>query len=155
MMSDSERELLEALSPYEILGLTIIGEARGEPIEGQIAVGCTIRNRLRSNPHRYKSYTDVCLAPLQFSCWNKSDPNRSFLLDLARKMVNSQTIADLYLKQCLFVARGIVDGFVIDTVKGGKNYMTTDLFNSSKRPGWADNPKDGTIIKGKQTFFDV
>lgn len=47
--------------------MTIALEAQGEPIEGQRAIGEVIRSRSkRSN----KTFSEVCLTPYQFSCWN-------------------------------------------------------------------------------------
>lgn len=144
-------DLLQSLSPAEILGLTIIGEARGEPIQGQVAVGSVIRNRLLSGD--YQSYHDVCLEPKQFSCWNINDPNRSMLIELAEQLTNGQYVVDQYLKQCMFVATGIVDWKIIDNTRGATHYMTNHLFDS-KIVSWAENAKNINII-GHQTFFNV
>lgn len=58
------------LVPDDVLGaLTIRGEADGEPFQGKVAVGITIRNRMR---HRYQSDGTVAgtvLKPNQFSMW--------------------------------------------------------------------------------------
>lgn len=142
------------LTDREILTLTIIGEARGEGIEGQVAVGAVIRNRLHANPKKYRNYADVCLEKLQFSCWNPNDPNRPLLLELAQKMIDGQTINDPYLRQCKLVANAIIDWDLLDNTRGAVNYMTTSLFYSSGRPSWAKNPKN-TRTLGSHTFFNV
>lgn len=147
-------KLLHNLSDSEILTLTLIGEARGEPIEGIVAVGSTIRNRLHFTPSRYKNYRDVCLEPFQFSCWNSSDVNSGLLDDLAAKLINSQPLSDPYIRQCILVANGIIDWSLIDNTAGSQYYMTTSLFDSAKRPSWANKPKF-ELIRGKQTFFNV
>ena len=68
---------------FEIMAKTIYGEARGETREGQIAVACVIFNRFRSGKwFSAKTLAGVCLKPLQFSCWNKSDPNSQILANL-------------------------------------------------------------------------
>src|SRR5258707_944915 len=54
-------QLIHNLSDNEVLSLTLIGEARGEPIEGIIAVGCVIRIRMHHSPAKYHNYSDVCL----------------------------------------------------------------------------------------------
>lgn len=126
---------LTQLSEQEILGLTIYGEARGEPIEGQIAVGCVIRNRLHNSINR--TYHDICLAPKQFSCWNEDDPNRIVLEGLSNKIVSSEYTSNVYLNQCLFVAEGIVENHILDNTKNANNYMTVALYESKSRPGWA------------------
>ena len=107
-------EILNQLSDIEILGLTIIGEARGEPIQGQVAVGSIAKNRLHSKPAKYKRYHDVVLEPNQFSCWNGDDPNLALLTGLAEEMVNGKFITDIYLKQCMYVAAGIFNNDIFD-----------------------------------------
>jgi len=141
---------LSSLSSIEILGLTIIGESRGESIAGQVAVGCVIRNRTRSG----KTYEEVCLAPKQFSCWNEDDPNRALLEELAGILINGQFIADPYLKQCMFVAQGIVENELLDNTNGAMNYLTSKLFFDGKVPSWAKQAKNLKTI-GNQVFFNV
>lgn len=140
---------LEELTEREILGLTIIGEARGEPIEGQVAVGNIVRNRVRKSK---KTYQNICLAPLQFSCWNHDDPNRAFLVTLAERLFDGQQITDPYLRQCMFIAQGIVDDIILDNTLGAENYMTQSLFYSDKRPKWARKTINHKLY-GKQIFF--
>lgn len=147
--------ILEALSSTEILALTIIGEGRGEPIQGQVAIGCVIRNRLARSPAKYKNLGDVCLENKQFSCWNEDDPNRVFLLEIANKMMSGQPLSDAYLKQCVYVAVGIADWSIMDNTAGAVNYLTFNLFNSDRRPKWASNPIHDPITHGKQVFFSV
>lgn len=149
-----DNTILDSLSPAEILGLTIIGEARGEPIQGQVAVGCVIRNRMSANPSKYHSYTTVCLEPLQFSCWNSDDPNRQVLLELANKLLAGDILSDRYLVQCMYVARGINNWAIIDNTNGAVNYMTHDLFFSDKKPRWALKVSNIREI-GSQVFFNA
>lgn len=141
---------LLALSQSEILGLTIIGEARGEPVEGQVAVGCVIRNRVTA---RSRSYSEICLAPKQFSCWNENDPNRPYLDELVDKLTVGEYFADSSLRQCMFIAIGIHDGVIKDNTYGAQYYMTTELF-MNHRPEWAKRAKN-IVVKGHQTFFNL
>ena len=142
---------LKALGEDEILGLTIIGEARGELIQGQVAVGSVIRNRV--NAHK-TIYQTECLKPKQFSCWNADDPNYPMLIELADKLLNGQYITDRYLVQCMYVAAGIVGDEILDNTHGAQYYMTTNLYNSPSRPSWAVNVKSARTI-GNQTFFNL
>lgn len=66
----------------EIAVRTLYGEARGEPGEGQRAVAHVLWNRVRDGRWG-ETLTTVCLARLQFSCWNASDPNREQIAALA------------------------------------------------------------------------
>ena len=145
---------LHNLTAAEVIGLTIVGEARGEPIEGQVAVGSIIRNRLHDNPGKYHSYSEVCLEPLQFSCWNELDSNYSLLFDLADQLLAGKEFTDPILRQCLWVAQGIIDWSILDNTKGSKNYLTYDLWKNN-RPSWAKTPLRDPIKIGNQVFFSV
>lgn len=138
----------DSLTDLETLALTIYGEARGEKVDGQIAIGCVIRNRRISHPE--KSYKDICLAPKQFSCWNENDPNRVILLKLADNIHGT----NFWLKQTMFIASGIIDNNLIDNTGGAKNYMTSDLFFSDKKPAWAIKAM-GLRTIGNHVFFTV
>ena len=61
-----------------IAARTVYGEARGESFEGKRAVAHVLLNRLRAG--NSSSLAGVCLRPLQFSCWNRGDPNLPRLL---------------------------------------------------------------------------
>ncbi len=135
------------LSDIEVLALTIYGEARGESIEGQIAVGCVIRNRAIAG----STYKDICLEPNQFSCWNHDDPNYPILTDLALKLFKGETQDELVLMQCMWTAEGIMNHEIIDITKGAKNYMTNKLYEMNK-PNWSKSLKVSIVI-GNQTFL--
>ena len=143
--------VLDNLSDIEILGLTIYGEARGESILGQIAVGCVIRNR---SIQRVKTFEQVCLESYQFSCWNKSDPNYPMLLNIADGLAAKNTPKDKYLIQCMYVAVGIAQKAIIDITKGADHYMTKELYSSGDRPKWADKVHNALTID-RHIFFQV
>lgn len=77
------RDRIELLDTNTILALTLWGEARGEPLQGKIAVACVIRNRAAKPGWWGQSPRTVVLSPWQFSCWNSSDPNLPKMLDVA------------------------------------------------------------------------
>lgn len=136
---------LSTLSEREIVALTIYGEARGEPVEGQIAVGCVIRNRVRDKrwPDDFRG---VCLQPSQFSCWNEGDPTQAAVLRAARKAQIGQH--DPVMRQCLWVALGVCDDSVQDTVRGANHYFA----DSIAPPSWSER----MILvakRGHHTFF--
>lgn len=142
---------LNDLTPLEILTLTIYGEARGEPIEGQIAVACVIRNRVNK---RNKSYFEICTQPKQFSCWNEDDPNRAVLVEIAEKWTMNSPVDNIHLRQCQWIASGIVNNSILDNTNKSLNYLTHSLFVGN-RPSWADYPTSDPIQHGKQVFFNV
>lgn len=136
MTRDELKAFLAPLPDEAILGLTIYGEARGEPIEGQIAVGCVIRNRVldRRWPNDYRG---VCLQRLQFSCWNPSDsdPNFKALIAAATLLRDGAKVSDR-LEQCAWVALGIARGAILDNTKGANHYHVA---NMQPRPSWAQS----------------
>lgn len=143
--------MIESLLPDEILALTIYGEARGESIDGQVAVAWVVMNRLSLLPGRYKNVKDVCLKPLQFSCWNSDDPNRKILEEMATEIENGTITNDLY-KQCLVIARNIRN--FIDNTHGATNYLTKNLYTSDKCPRWAIGVKLTATI-GNHVFMKL
>lgn len=62
----------------QIATATLYMEASGEPLEGQQGVCAVLVNRLKDGRWGH-TLAAVCLAPLQFSSWNSTDPNRKRL----------------------------------------------------------------------------
>lgn len=113
----------------ETLARTLWGEARGEGTAGMEAVASVILNRSRDK--RWPdSIKDVCTQRYQFSAWNKNDPNRDKLLAVD---LNSPSFRSAYA-----VAARAIAGDIHDDSCGANHYMTDALFNSSRRPSWAD-----------------
>lgn len=150
MLPDS---VLKALNDTDILFLTLWGETRGEPIQGQVAVGCVIRNRVHSIEKYHNSYTEVCLAPKQFSCWNEDDTNYPILIELGSKLVAGQDLADPHYRQVMLVAEGIISWAILDNTKGATNYMTRTLWQTDK-PHWATRATNIQDV-GSQVFFNA
>lgn len=148
-MIDYQKEI-NALNNLDVLALTIYGEARGECIEGQIAVGNVIRNRVNSE---HKTFKEICLAPQQFSCWNINDPNYIILGEAAAKLNMNYSIDSIFT-QILWIAQGILRNQIKDNIKNAENYLATYLFHSDKCPRWA-NAAIATTEIGNHTFIRV
>lgn len=86
-----------------ILGLLIYGEARGEGVIGQIAVGEVVLNRIQKD--KENMLEDVCLKPLQFSCFNRGNKSLDDALNLEYHTVH---------KFCV-LAQSIIDQVVVNT----------------------------------------
>lgn len=115
------------------LSLTLYGEARGEPIQGIVAVASIIRNRVL---HRSKSYMFVCLEKAQFSCWNIDDANYPILTGMLKNPASS-LFRDKYYIQCNYVAKGIINGQILSNISTAENYMTIKRYKEIK----ANEPK--------------
>jgi N-acetylmuramoyl-L-alanine amidase len=134
----------------DILARTLHGEARGEPTDGQIAVAWVIRNRASRARFagdlacRAGATEKVCLAPWQFSCWNKGDPNRALLLTADIPAHAAQ----------LAVAGGVLEGTIPDPTGGADHYYTeaAPVWAGVWPPSWAAGMPKRTI--GAHVFLD-
>lgn len=115
------------------MAVTVYGEARGEPLEGQVAVAYVIRNRAAT---RKQTISEVVHAPFQFSCWNPYDPNRQLIERILRDWDNSFARLRI-LRQCWWITIGVLCGFLRDYSSGATHYVTKRLFHSDMCPDWA------------------
>lgn len=132
----------------DILARTLWAEARGEGLNGQIAVAWTIRNRVEVDLHNDgkpdwwgEGYTSVCLKPWQFSCWNKNDPNYAYLS-------GAKAIPFRELAQARIAADLVIDGKQPDPTGGATHYYATTM---PKAPAWAAKAKQ-TLKLGHHIF---
>lgn len=132
MTQAGELALTLGLTDVEVVAATLWGEGRGEGVLGRIAIAWVIRNRMR---RRKQTAHDVCLARLQFSCWWKAGgvANHASLLVLLKHL---DAYADPVWRECLWVAKGVLDGPCLDVVKGADHYVATTLLNTTARPDW-------------------
>lgn len=110
---------------------TVWGEARGESVEGRIAVAHVIRNRalllLRQRPTTLEPYVLVCKMPWQFSCWNVNDPNRALLEALS--------LHNMAFAACLHVAVDVLSGQAPSPVGHARHYFNPVAV--ARVPAWA------------------
>lgn len=156
-MTDSE--VRAALDDYHALALTMYGEARGEAVEGQLFVGCVIRNRVKS-PRRFgDTYTKVCTARAQFSCWWPFGGRENYALVMARARAivdadhAERLPPDPILRQCLYLASGILSGELTDRAQGATHYLTRALWTSTP-PAWAAG-RSPLVQVGRHVGFAV
>jgi len=142
MDSTEHKQIFEQCTDLKLLALCIYGEARGESELGRTAVGCVVRNRVKVQPR--KSYREVILKPLQYSCFNFDDPNFKIMLDFAQK---PHTLDDDFV-ECLKVAESILSSVIGDITGGATNY-----FNPKRAdPDWA-KAMVKTVSIGKHDFY--
>jgi len=125
----------------EILARTIYGEARGESMEGKVAVASVILNRIASKKFRYdETITGACLRYRQFSCWNRADANFAVV---AGDRLDTKTYLD-----CVQTALRALEGQ--DPTNGATHYHT-----KSSRPAWSRGKAPCAVIGCHKFFNDI
>ncbi len=154
----SQAELLTHLTDEQIVGLTIWAESRQEPIEGRVAVGCVIRNRLRRRATRFGlTYRDVCLKPWQFSCWRREGgpANHEALMQHVVALIADPQHAEdvLTLRSAMWVARGVMGEAVEDNVLGATHYYSpAGMVPKGSAPKWATTARLTRVIGGHRFY---
>ena len=108
----------------DVMARTIWGEARGEPLEGKVAVAWVIKNRADHPGWWGHGVANVCRQPWQFSCWNADDPNRAKLIGV--------TARDEMFRESLMAAAGVLSGNLPDPTGGANHYHARGI-----APNWA------------------
>ena len=145
-IAEDLQAMLDTLADVQILALTLFGEARSEPIEGIVSVGCVIRNRVHADlgddgrPDWWgEGYRGVCLAPYQFSMWHRFpgregvDRNYDEVVATVAGLVDGKR-GGAAIEECAWVAQGIDSSAIRDRVKGCTHYHTVKM---QPRPAWA------------------
>jgi spore germination cell wall hydrolase CwlJ-like protein len=113
----------------------LLAEASGEGVEGMLAVASVIKTRSKN---RKISYSEVCLQPQQFSCWNGKSVS-----DLHKKWIDSQNV-----RIALMIAQNMNQ---IDTaILGNADHYHAVYCN----PYWKDNTKK-IIQIGNHIFYKL
>ncbi|RLC36422.1 hypothetical protein DRH29_04595 [candidate division Kazan bacterium] len=126
---------IEKQHPLIIFTMCIWGEARGCSFWEQVDVANVIRNRVKKMK---KSYPDVILQRKQFSCFNKSDPNREKLLTPLKYDSWKIWIS------CFCAAELIYNNIIPDSTYGATHY-----YSGERVPYWA---KEMVVTKETKHF---
>jgi spore germination cell wall hydrolase CwlJ-like protein len=121
-----------------IAAMTVWMEARGEGPEGRRAVAHVLHNRLCAGRFG-ATLAEVCLAPLQFSAWNTTDPNR--------RAIARADEGDPVLLDCAAAVREALGGAPDPTV-GATFYFATGI----APPAWSER-MTRTVEIGRQIFL--
>lgn len=121
---------------------TIAMEARTQSVNGQVAVGAVLLNRL-SRPKYFKCSTiwEVCHAPWQFSCWNNSSDKNLEVVMMMRLHDRSMITA---MKAFLTAFEGT------DPTWGADHYFADYI----APPNWA-KPENKTIQIDTHIFYKI
>jgi N-acetylmuramoyl-L-alanine amidase len=138
------------LTDYQLMALTIYGEARGEKYEGKVAVGSVILERVDHRDWDGKNIHEVCLMPYQFSCFLPDDPNFQALKLIAddwdNKIKQSQSLRD-----CLNITGLLLTQSINRTPEIAK-YHATQYKTIKCEAAWSKKMKLVATI-GNHTFY--
>jgi hypothetical protein len=140
----TREEIRAALTDDQALVCTLFGEAAGEAIHGQIAVGCVIRNRVLADlggdgkPDWWgETFKGVCLKSWQFSCWWETNANSERVYQLADALIRKQPYGDRTLvAELQWISAGLIGDQLRDITRGSDHYMTAALYRTAP-PKWA------------------
>jgi len=144
-----DNSVFEKLKERELLALAVYGEARGEPIEGKIAVASVIMNRLKRNGWYGKDLYEVILKPYQFSCFNPGDPNRR-RLEIIAENFSDYILNYEKLRECYWVACGFLDHYLTSNVGDATHYHAVYI----DPPSWAQEMVEVARI-GNHIFYET
>jgi N-acetylmuramoyl-L-alanine amidase len=162
----TDEEVRTRLTHTQVLTCTMVGEADGDYREGnssveeRIAVGSTVRNRVKRGGWWGRTFKEVCLKKWQFSCWNPGTcSNHRRVMALARRMVAGEMI-DQMAFETLYLAEGIITGIILDRVNGADHYYAPKaMVPKGSAPKWAYT-KGGVLMRpdvivGDQHFYNL
>ena len=134
------------------MAVCLYGEARGEPVEGQIAVANVINNRVKDR--RWGTTVHSVLgAWAQFSClWPQlGGLNYQSCLDFAGVLERGDDVGEaqnLLIDQLLWICHGVLQGALIDNTYGATHYHA-DYVN----PFWNKKPAVKVATYGRHLFY--
>ena len=127
----------------DVLARTVWGEARGCGYAGMSHVAMVVMNRVNHPRWWGHDVVSVCQAPYQFSCWLRSDPNRSKLLAV--------TDSDPVFNQALNIAVAAVAGTLQDVTDGADSYYAISM---ASPPSWTERATK-TFADNWHAFYRV
>lgn len=131
-----------------LLAATTFGEARSEGEHGMRAVAHVMVNRI--GPRFGEDLATVILSPKQFSVWNRGDPNRRLVMNLARDPTRYASGREAEWAIAERVAREVLSGQSVDPTNGALFYHTRAV-----RPRWARVGQGRQVIGAHIFYADV
>jgi hypothetical protein len=147
-------DIFKSLTNLELLTLLLYGEARGEGLDGMLAVASVVMNRVAvgtgsSRPCWWgKDIKSVILKPQQFSCFNEDDPNCELLEEFAQawEIVGEVTSP---LRTAYWIAKGVLDKYLESNVSVATHYHANGMMVI---PEWARKMKM-VCNRGNHVFY--
>lgn len=131
-----------------LLAATAFGEARSEGEGGMRAVAHVMVNRI--GPRFGEDLATVILSPKQFSVWNRGDPNRRMVQNLASNPARYNGGAEAEWEIAQRVAREVLSGQSVDPTNGALFYHTSAI-----RPRWSRIGQGRHVIGAHVFYADV
>jgi hypothetical protein len=103
-------------------------------VEGKIAVGTIILERVDHRDWDGKTINEVCLKAQQFSCWDPTDPNRPQLEKIIKNWTHEMA-NNAALSSCYGIAEGLITGRIPRT-KEIKEAHATQYCRVDCHPYW-------------------
>ena len=122
---ESHHDRLRRLSDVELLACFIWGEARGEKVEGKLAVIHVVLNRVKAQSYYGGTIRDVILRPGQFTFFKENDPILAQILKLPS--------GDSEFALCKAIAELATRGHLKNDPTGG----ATHFHRLNSKPPWA------------------
>lgn len=145
-MTPEHLKAFMSLQDVDLLALTMFLEARSEPVEGIIAVGCNIRNRVQSG--RFGgvvapkgTYKGVILDPKDYSCFNEND--KQFERALYMAMHPSEWPYDPRMVEIRYLAAGIRHEAIRDNSNGSTHYYNPKVCTPYWEPDMVETARIG------------
>jgi len=134
------------------LAVTIFGEARSEPTEGQIAVAFTIINRATKG----KTLCNVALAPKQYSIFNNNPKLRKIAVSLHLVPEQKNIVDQKSWAQAVEVAQMVARKSVKDPTNGATHYLADKVMKAKHYhyPKWSKEYKLVKVIENHKFFVD-
>ena len=146
-------EMRAVMSDQTAVIATVVGEALNEPLEGQAAVACVLRNRARHPRWWGSGWKGVCHAPKQFSCWWEANANTDRVYEVADALMRRLPQGfNTPLSQIQWLVSGVMEDAIMDRTDRSDHYLTTALYRSPGCPAWAKKTAPIMVIGG-HTFF--
>jgi spore germination cell wall hydrolase CwlJ-like protein len=139
------------LSPTQLLALTIYGESRGEPVEGQIAVGTVVL--LRTKYDRLNSIKRVVLSPAQFCPFSPKDKQYPRMINIAMNW-KSGVQKSRMLRESYEIAKCLISGVIVGH-KTILEYGAMNFKTALANPKWAKKMQLVLVVGGHQFYADM
>lgn len=142
------------LTPAQLMGITLWAEARGESEAGKIAVASVIIERVNHRKWDGESVHEVCLWPMQFSCFNPSDVQRPRLVEFSQAFKDN--IILWKIEKCYDISVGILSNTIhrdIDIMRAHCCQYLNPVTAAKTRKKWLAAGMKSLKVVGAHEFF--